>query len=219
MNNTMKSSQHGYINVLLIPLIMSSVLLLFAVGFSAWAFVGRRDYKNNSDQKAETAATVAAERAKTEKDNEFVQKEKEPLKSYTGPSQYGSISMKYPKTWSAYAQEDQNMLTLLMQPDVVSSNKETPYSLKVEVIEQPYAQVITAKDNDVKQGKIKASAFSLAKVPGVLGLRVDGQLSQQKSGTAIYLPLRDSTIVISSESPDKVADLNNIILPNFEFSP
>lgn len=206
-------------NILIIPLVIASGLLLFSLGFGTWAFVSMQDYKNNSDQKAEAAAAVAAERAKTEKDNEFVQKEKEPLKNYTSPSQYGSVRMKYPKTWSAYADEQGENLTLYMQPDVVSSNRETPYSLKVEVLNQKYEQAIGGKDNDIKQGKLRASAFSLARVPDVLGLRFDGQITQQKSGSSIYLPLRDKTVVISSETPEKVPDLNNIILPNFEFSP
>lgn len=211
--------QKGALNILLIPLLMSSLLLLVALGFSVWAFASRSDYKNNSDQKAAAASQIAAEKAKTEKDNEFVQKEKEPYKNYNSPSQFGSISMQYPKTWSSYSDQDGDRLTVLMQPDVVSSDQNTPYALKIEILTQPYDQTISTKDSDVKQGKIKASAFSLAKVPNVLGLRIDGQISQQKTGAAVYLPLRDKTLVISSESPDKVPDFNNIILPNFQFSP
>ncbi len=152
-------------------------------------------------------------------DNEFIQKEKEPLKTYRGPSQYGSLSFRYPKTWSVYANEQADKLTVLMQPDIVSSNDDTPYSLHVEVMTTPYEQVINNLDNDIKQGKVRAAAFSLAKVPNVLGLRVDGQITQDKTGSAIYLPLRDSTILISSEAPDKVPDLNNTILPTFQFVP
>ncbi len=39
------------------------------------------------------------------KDNEFIVREKQPLQTYTGPSAFGSISVKYPKTWSAYVDE------------------------------------------------------------------------------------------------------------------
>lgn len=219
MNTALKKNQQGSLNVLLIPLILAAVLLLGSIGFGLWAFSQREDYKKNSDQKSDAAVAVAVQRTKSEKDNEFLQKEKEPLKSYTSAAQYGTLSMKYPKTWSVYADEASNMLTLLMQPDVVSSNESTPYAIKIEVLQRPYAQVINILDNDIKQGKLRASAFSLARVPDVLGLRVDGQITQQKRGSAVYLPLRDKTIIISSEAPDKVADLNNIILPNFEFSP
>ena len=219
MNVRLKKNQHGSLNVLLIPLILSVILLLGAIGFGAWAFVEREDYKSNSDEKAEAVAAVAVERAKSEKDNEFLQREKEPLKSYTSPGQYGSFSMKYPRTWSAYSQEQPNQLTLLMQPDIVSSNIQTPYALKVEVLSTSYTQAVTQAENLIKQGKLRASAISLPKVPGVVGLRVDGQISSNKTGATVYMPMRDKTIKISTESTDKIADFTNIILPNFEFTP
>lgn len=215
----MAKNQRGSLNVLAVPLILSVILLLAAIGFGAWAFTERVDYKNNTDEKVEAAVTVAVERAKTEKDNEFLEREKEPLKSYTSPAQYGSFSMKYPKTWSAYANEQQNQMTLLMQPDVVSSNQQTPYTLKVEVVNTPYARTVTQAENNIKQGKLKASAASLPKVPGVVGLRVDGEIANNKSGATVYMPMRDKTIKITTESTDRLADFNNIILPNFEFTP
>lgn len=219
MIKRMTLNQSGAMNVLLIPLVMSVTLLIGAIGFGFWAYSSQQDYKNNSDQKAAAAVAVATERTKSEKDNEFLQKEKEPLKDYTSPVQFGSFSLKYPKTWSAYSDERSDRQTLLMQPDVISSNTNTPYALKVEVLDQPYTQMITQLNNDIKVGKLTASAYSLAKVPDVIGIRIDGKLTNDKTGAAVYLPLREKTIRIASEAPDKVADLNNIILPNFEFKP
>lgn len=219
MSLQLRKDQQGSLNVLAIPLTMSVILLLVAIGFGAWAFTERSDYKDRVDEKIDTAVTVAVERAKTEKDNEFLEREKEPLKSYTSPAQYGSFSMKYPKTWSAYANEQQNQMTLLMQPDIVSSNQQTPYTLKVEIVNTPYARAVTQAENNIKQGKLRASAASLAKVPGVIGLRVDGEVANDKSGATVYMPMRDKTIKITTESTDRMADFNNIILPNFEFTP
>jgi hypothetical protein len=211
--------QRGSLNVLVVPLVMSVLLLFAAIGFGAWAFTERTDYKDNVDEKVEAAVAVAVERAKTEKDNEFLQREKEPLKNYTSPAQYGSFSIKYPRTWSAYSQEQSNQLVLTMQPDVVSSNLQTPYALKVEVLSTAYSQSVKQTENGIKQGKLNASAVSLPKVPGVVGLRVDGQISTTKTGVTVYLPMRDKTIKVTTESTDKLGDFNNIILPNFEFTP
>lgn len=213
------SDQRGSLNVLAVPLIMAVILLLTSIGFGAWAFTERADYKDNVDEKVEAGVAVAVERAKTEKDNEFLEREKEPLKNYTAPAQYGGFSMKYPKTWSAYVNEQQNQMTLLMQSDVVSSNAQTPYTLKVEVLDTAYAQAVKQAENNIKQGKLRASAASLPKVPGVVGLRVDGEIASNKSGAVVYMPMRDKTIKITTESTDKLADFNNIILPNFEFTP
>jgi len=214
-----KLNQAGGLNVLLIPLILAVLLLLGAIGFGAWAFTSRMDYKDNTDQIVEEAVGVAVERAKSDKDNEFLQREKEPLKGYSSPSQYGSFSLKYPKTWSAYSNEQADQLTLTMQPDVVSSNGKTAYALKVEVLGTPYEQTLRQLESNIKQGKATASAYALPKVPDVVGLRIDGEVAQGKTGSAVYLPLRDKTIKIVSETQDRVPDFDSIILPNFEFRP
>lgn len=215
----MHGSERGALNVLLIPLIMSVLLLFGAIGFGAWAFAEREDYKNNSDKKAAAAVAVAVDRAETKKDNEFLEREKEPLKSYSSAVEYGSFSLKYPKTWSAYANEQPNKLEMLFQPGVVPANPKTPYVLKIEVLTTPYDRLVTQLNNEIKQGKLTARAYSLPKVPSVTGLRVDGQIETHKRGAVVYLPLRDKTIKLSTESEDRIADFNNIILPNFEFRP
>lgn len=214
-----RTDQTGSMNILLVPLILSVVFLFGALGFGAWAFIERQDYKDNSDEKAAAASAVAVERAKTEKDNEFLQREKEPLKSYTSPAQYGGFTIKYPKTWSVYANEQQEQITLLFQSDVVSANPKTAYALKVEVLTTEYSQSVKSLDGNIRQGKLATTSFALAKVPTVVGLRGDGQIASDKTGAVVYLPLRDKTLKISAEAPDKVADFNNTILPNFEFNP
>lgn len=213
------SSERGALNVLIIPLIMAVILLFSAIGFGAWAFMGREDYKKNSDEKSAAAVAVAVAQAETKKDNDFLQREKEPLKSYTSAVQYGSFTTQYPKTWSAYVSEQPNQLTMLMQPDVVSSDPKTAYVFKVEVLSTPYDQLISQLDANIKQGKLTARAYTLPKVPQVTGLRADGQISPDKRGAVVFLPLRDKTIKLSAESQDRIADFNNIILPNFEFRP
>jgi hypothetical protein len=213
------SNQQGSLNVLLIPLILTIVLLLGSIGFGAWAFTSRQDYKTNVDQKVEAAVTVASDRVKTQKDNEFLEKEKQPLKSYSSSAQYGSLNLKYPKTWSAYANELPSQLAILMQPDVVSSSTKTAYALRIEVVDTPYDQVISTLNGTIKTGKSSAAAYSLPLVPSVVGLRIDGEVAVGKPGAAVYLPLRDKTIKIICESQERVNDFNTTILPNFSFSP
>jgi hypothetical protein len=214
-----RTREEGALNVLLVPLILAVIFLLGSLGFGLWAYSSQQDYKNNSDEKAAAAVEVAVQRAKTEKDNEFLEREKQPLKDYSSPSQYGSFTVQYPKTWSAYASEQPQQLVLLMQPDVVSSNPSTAYALRAEVVSATYEQTIKQLEGNIRQGKLKAAAYSLPKVPAVVGLRVDGEVSQGKNGAAVYLPLRDKTIKLIAESQEKVPDFNTVILPNFVFSP
>lgn len=215
----MKHQQAGAINPLMFSLVMSVVLLVISVGFGAWAYVSRQDYKNNTDQKIEQAVAVAVERTKTEKDNEFIEREKEPLKQYKVPSDLGSISLSYPKTWSGQAEVKDGTGVFIFHPDVINIAEETVYALKISVENTSYEEEVLKLDQQVREGKAKAVVYKLPKVPNVLGVRINGEIGEGKQGSMIMLPLRDKTIKISTESQSFLGDFNKFILPNLSFSP
>jgi hypothetical protein len=199
------------------------ILLCFATGFGIWAFAGRQDYKDNVDKKIATAVTVAEAETATTIDNEFAEKEKSPLKSYSGPSTYGSIKFQYPKTWSGYVTEGTGSQPLAgyFHPDVVPGvqTKDITYALRIEVINQAYDQVLKSFDSKVKSGAIKASTFAPASVANVAGVRLDGEIETKLNGSMVLLQLRDKTIKIWTESTQYTNDFNNNILPNLTFVP
>lgn len=218
-NMDLHKNEQGIANPLLIPLILSATFLLFSLGFGVWAFTSQQDYKNNSDKKAEKAASVAVKKAETAKDNEFVEKEKEPYRDYKGLASLGSIAFKYPKTWSISQKDSDSELSLIAHPLVISTNEKSLYALRVEVVGQAYSGLARQQDGNVKKGTVKATPYALPKIPNVVGIRFDGQLTQDKKGSVILLPMRDKTIRISTENPDFRGDLDKIILADFTYSP
>lgn len=219
MITKLRADQRGELNTLAVPLGISVFLLLIALGFGFWAFAERQDYKDNVDEKVAAATAVAVEKAKTDKDNEFLQKEKSPYKGYTSSAQYGSFTFQYPKTWSGYADEDGEEITLTMNPDTVSANTKSSHALKVQVINRSYDSIVKTLDGPIKQGRLSAAAYALPSVSDAVGLRVDGEVDSDKRGAAVYVPLRDKTIVITTETPERMADFNDVILKTFSFKP
>jgi hypothetical protein len=212
-------NQRGGINVLLIPLVLAVVCFFGALGFGVWAFMERAKYKEPDDQRVQAAVTVAVDKAKTEKDNEFVQREKEPYRDYQGPATLGSVLFKYPKTWSGWFKSSNTELQVLMQPGLVPGNEKSIYALRVEVVNSPYDRSVIAQESNVKSGKVKASAFSLEKQPDIVGMRFDGQIANDKKGSIVLLPMRDKTLKVTSEAEVYLGDFNSVILKTLTFSP
>lgn len=218
-----KVDNRGAVNGFLIAFIVMTMLFLAAASFGVWAFMSRQDYKDNTDKKIADAVVIAKQEESTIKDNEFVQKEKEPTKEYKGPEAYGSVSIKYPKTWSAYVIENSTAVTPVdgyfypnFVPGVLNNSS---YALRVEVVSKTYDTVLRSFDITVKSGKLKAAPFKAPKVPDIVGTRLDGELGTGKHGSMIVIPLRDKALKISTEIDQFAADFNNIILPNLTFSP
>ncbi len=210
--------------VLIAVIAVLVIALVGALGFGLWAFGGMQDYKNNVDQKIQTAIVVANQKLSTQKDNEFIQKEKSPYKTYQGPDTYGSISFRYPKTWSGYVDTTNNSTPVdgYFQPGVVpgiSSSGSTAYALRVQVLGQSYDQVMGQYQAQVQSGKLKISAYRAPKVKSVLGSLVRGEVNPGQSDTMVVLQLRDKTIEVWVEADQYVKDLNAVILPSFSFSP
>jgi hypothetical protein len=205
---------------LLILLVVFILLFIGSAGFGLWAFSERNDYKNNTNEKTNEAVTIAVKEAEAQKDAEFAEREKQPLTEYSGPADFGSVRIKYPRTWSAFVSEDSKSTTPVdgyFHPKVVPGLKSgTAYALRVEVIEADYARELKKFDGDSKAGRVSVSPIQ---INNIVGARVDGQLDKNKKGSTVLFPLRDKTLRLTTESETFVPDFDNIILKELTFSP
>lgn len=208
---------------LIVPLVIAVVLLFSSLGFGTWAFLQMQDYKNNSDKKSAAAAVAAAAAEAKKKDAEFVETEKSPFKTYTGPTTFGTVSFQYSKKWSAYVSESGKGAALVdgyLSPDFVPDiNSDKQFALRVQVVNTSYETVLKAFDPTVKTGKVSISAFRAEKVPAVLGSKLVGAIDSKKTGTMVLFPLRDKTLKVWTEGADALNDFNTIILPSLTFVP
>jgi hypothetical protein len=218
-----KQAEHGYIDTLLVLLIIAGVLVFMTAGFALWAFLGRQDYKDNSDKKSAASAAAAVKSTQDADAVKYGEEAKNPLKTYVGPSAFGAVTLQYPKTWSAYVIEGagSSPLSAYFHPDIVYYVGDTnnSYALRVEISSSAYSSVVESYKHQVTAGKLTAVPYSLPKVPSVSGMRFEGQIAPKKQGIMIVLPVRNVTLQIWTESADFAHDLDNIVLPNVIFSP
>lgn len=219
---TAASSQRKHFNRLIIPMVLMTLLLFGALGFGFWANSQANDYKNNVTEKVEEQLAERVKKAEEAKEAEFVEREKEPLKTYTSPSAFGSVAIKYPKTWSAYVVETGGNTALegYFHPNVVpGKDSGTAFALHFEVMNDEYADVLKQFDAASKNGAVTITALKPANVSNVSGSRIDGQITRDRRGSVVLFPLRDKTLRLTTEAEEYVKDFNNIILANLVFTP
>jgi hypothetical protein len=217
-------NERGLLNALLLPLIVVVLLLAGAVGFAFWAYGGRQDYKDNVDAKVNVAVAAAVKAEDTKKAAAYAEADKYPLKTYSGPSAYGSLQVQYPKTWSAYIIElatGDPSVDGYFQPNFVpnTQSSSSTYALHVRVTTQSYATVVQNLQGFVQTGKTTATPFAFSKVPNAIGTSFDGQIGENKQGSLIVVPLRANALEVSTEAAQYADDFNKNILPNLSFSP
>ncbi len=216
-----KHNQSGAVSSLIIIMTLS-VILVFAIIFGVSEYSGKQHYKNDDQQLINTAVSKAVNQQIAIQDAKFAQTEQYPLNTYNGPQEYGSIVLKYPKTWSGYIDtsgDNNSLLSLYFNPGLVPSlaNQSAVYALTLQVVNQTYSQTIQAFQ---QQSGVTTVAYALPKVAKVVGVEVSGPISQnQTNETMVVLPLRTNTLEIATDGTANLAAFNNIILPNLSFSP
>lgn len=222
MSGMSMKSQAGAINALLLPLLVSLLLLIGTAVFGVWAFGSRQDFKDNVDAKIATAVTAAKAAEDKIKDAQFAEEQKSPLKKYTGPAAYGSVTINYPRTWSGYVSDtgaDDPFVDGYFSPGVVpdAQDEKSSFAFRVQVSSQTYSDALQNFQNN--QTGVTIQPYALPKVPNVVGVIITGAIEQDRQGVMVILPLRNTTLKLWTESNSFKNDFNNIILPNASFSP
>lgn len=214
--------QRGEFTLTTLLLIIMSILFVAAASFGIWAFTSRQDYKDNVDKKITAANAIVKKQTQVEDQKLFAEEAKNPLKTYNGPEQYGTVTLQYPKTWSQYVAttgtNGSNGLDTYFAADYVPgiTDQNALFALRVKVVNQQYTTVARQFSNNKK---VTVAPYELPKVKGEIGIRVEGQITPKKQGVMIILPVRDKTIQIWTEANELQKDLDNIILPNLTFVP
>lgn len=208
---------------LLIIIGVLSVLLIGSIAFGVTMMQSRNDYRDNVQQKIDAAVAAAVEQREQELEAEFIEREKEPLKTYTGPSQYGTLKIEYPKTWAAYVNESGGGNTPIngyLHPNFVPGvDSGVSFALRFQVLESSYDEELDDYDREVEDGSVTVTPVTLEKVPSVAGSRIDGEVEKDKQGSVVLFPIRDKTIKVSVLSDQFIKDFDNIILEKMSFVP
>lgn len=216
----MKLNQRGSIqgSALLVGLV---VLFLGSSAFGVWAFMGRADYKNNSDKKSAVAVATAKDEQKATDEAAFAEKEKLPNETFNGPSEFGSLKIVYPKTWELYVDIKTSGTSVdgYAHPGYVPGvQSDTAFALRFQVIGSDYTSLLKQYEGATKNATVTVSPFRAELVNTVLGSRIDGQITTKRTGSVVLLPLRDKTLKLWTESDTYTADFNEV-LKNLSFAP
>ena len=237
MSNNLESSLPGMIRRTesgsAVTMVIIVVLALAAVGAAVFGFTtyqSKQDYKNNSDKKSAAAVTAAEATQKTQLQAQFAEQLKSPYKTFTGSSTYGSITFKYPNTWSSYvdqtnASEPINGYFNPGNVPGVSSN--SAFALRLELVTTAYNSILEQFSSQITQGTVTASAYIPPQMKGVAnaqpGTLFKGAIQQSEStplqGEMLVIPVRDKTLQLYTLSNDYLNDFNNTVLANLTYVP
>lgn len=219
----MNNHESGAVQTATIVSIVLGLLFVISLAFGLTMLVGKNDLQNSIDKKVQQQVSGAVKDAEVAKDATFAEEQKSPVKSYTAPSTFGTATVAYPKTYSAYIDESSggnSAINAYFHPNVVpKEDRSITFALRMQVVQASYDSQVKLFDTNLKSGKVTVKPFRAANVASVMGVRVDGEIATGKQGSMILIPLRDKTIKIWTENKEYVADFDTYVVPSINFVP
>jgi hypothetical protein len=209
----------GSVNPLLIASILLALLSAGLGGLSVWSFANYRDQKDNTDAKIAAAVTEAKKEQATQLEKDFIQREKQPYTTFTGPSDLGGVTFDYPKTWSVYVANNGSSgdYEAYLNPGVVPKVEgDQPYATRVIISSRSYQDTLKSYESLVKKGSLKSAPIT---INGFTGVRLDGQFSKTLEGSAVIFKVRDKTLLIATDATSFRTDFDTIIVKSLDFNP
>lgn len=211
------SREQGAVNPLVISNVLVGLVAIVLAGISVWAFVNYQDQKNNVDSKIETAVAAAKKEQADADEKEFIEREKEPTRDFIGPDDLGRVTFKYPKTWSVYVGKTGSNYEAYLNPGVVPTvSNSQPFAVRVVIEDKTYDTILRSYESRVEKKELTSAPFTVGEFSGI---RLDGEFTDSRKGTAVIFKVRDKTLTIATDAEAFKGDFDTIVLPSLSFNP
>ena len=200
-----------------IVIIALTLALLTFIGLFIWVSLERNDLQENLDEKVDVAVSKATDEQATKLEQEFLEREKYPFKTFSGPADYGQLTFEYPKTWSVYiaaAATTGGDFNAYLNPNQVDAvGEDTINALRVTIrnksfedVSQEYQRAMDRKDSNltmesttIGNGKITANRYT-GTIPNT-----------DLSGYIVTFKIRDKTAIMQTDSVVFTDDFNKLL--------
>ena len=198
-----------------IAIIALSLVAVTFIGLFIWTTVEYKEVQEDVQGKIDTAVAKAKDEVSAKKEAEFLEREKNPFKVFSGPVDYGQLTFQYPKTWSVYVADpatnggDFNAYFNPIQVDTVA--KDTINALRVSIVNKPfdtvaaeYQRAMDRKGSDLKMESVTVNGFTANRYTGTIP-------ETELSGYIIIFKIRDKTAIVQTDSVLFADDYNKVI--------
>ncbi|MBR2994091.1 hypothetical protein IKF43_01700 [Candidatus Saccharibacteria bacterium] len=193
-----------------IAIIIVSLIAVAFIGLFIWMFVQYKDIQTDVEGQISVAAAEARDEQATKMEAEFLEREKYPYKTFSGPADYGQLTFEYPKTWSVYVAAaatnggDFNAYFNPIQVDAVG--KETINALRVTIRNKSFDDVVAEyqKAMDRKDSGLTVESVTIGKTEdgsAITANRYTGKIpNTELNGIIVIFKIRDKTAILQTDS-------------------
>ena len=197
--------------ILIAVCVIAAIAIVFAVIF----FMQYNELKVNYDSDKNLAVAEAVKKQEDIDKANYAEQEKLPKTSFTGPSDYGSLSFQYPKTWSVYVDSDgtnNSDYKAYFRPAWVDpvSDSASRYALRFQILNRQYTTVQGDYESKVKNGEMTSSVFN-ADSNKITGIKYEGKIDEGIQGVVVLVKVNDKTAIFQMDAEVYRKDFEELV--------
>ena len=201
--------------IFIVVIVILSLLMITFFGLFIWKLMDYNEISTDVNGQIAVAVAAAKDEQATADEQEFLEREKFPYQSFTGPADYGQLSFQYPKTWSVYVPSDASRggdFEAYFSPVQVNAiNNENINSLRVyirnkdfETVAAEYQRHVAAKESKLSMQTVTIKDFTANRYTGVIP-------NTNFNGFIVIFKIRDKTAILQTDSVLFEADFNKLL--------
>ncbi|MBR5939452.1 hypothetical protein IKZ77_02790, partial [Candidatus Saccharibacteria bacterium] len=165
--------------------------------------------------KIDMAVAVAKDEQAVKMENEFLEREKYPYKTFSGPVDYGELTFEYPKTWSVYVAADASSggeFSAYLNPGQVDAiGRNTLSALEVKIVNKGFDNVVSEYQRALESKNSGLTVESIV-VNGTTANKYSGKIPNTEfNGYIVIFKIRDKTAILQTDSVFFKDDFDKII--------
>lgn len=211
--------ERGSIHPSTIIIIVLTLVSIGTAAFGGWAYLQYNEARTDVQGQIDVAVAEAKNEQAKEDEKKIQAAREQPFVQFVGPEDYGRVTFKYPRNWSAYEATDVSggrgtynaYLNPVVVPPVSGVNR---FALRVTIEDRAYESVVQNYQKTVDRGDLQSRAFSADEQSGI---RLDGQFDKNIRGAAVIFKIRDKTLTIRTDA-DTFKPYFDEIIKTIEFN-
>lgn len=208
-----KKDNSGLIKTIVI--ILLTLLSVTFIGLFVWMMLQYNEARADVDGQIAIAVAEAKDEQAQKDEAEFMEREKSPNRTFSGPADYGALTFEYPKTWSVYVAADAsnggNFEAYFNPVQVDAINRNSINALNLFIQDKNFDSVVDGYKRYI-EGKEPTLTMEAITVNGASANRYVGKIpNTDLNGIIVIFKIRDKTAILQTDSMLFESDFNNLV--------
>lgn len=186
------------------------------IGLFVWMMLQYNEASTDVNGQIAIAVAEAKDEQALQDEAEFLEREKYPYQTFSGPADYGELTFQYPKTWSVYVASDAakggDFRAYLNPVQVNEVSDNTIMALRVTIRTDDFEKVTAEYQRKMEARDADLTMESITFADGITANKYTGKIPDTDlRGYIVVFKIRDKAVILQTDSEVFKADFDRLL--------